>query len=76
MPRDAIVLSDLKAPDLHIVCEPRSRRGHYAVARLMAEHGDAKLPDLLRYRQLPVDGAFSEYLCPMPKAVYESLAIA
>jgi hypothetical protein len=32
---------------LTIVCEPCSRRGHYAVARLMEQHGDAKLTDLL-----------------------------
>src|SRR5271157_2771455 len=48
MPRDgAIVLSDLHAPFLHVVCEPCGRRGSYGVARLMAKHGDAKLTDLL-----------------------------
>jgi hypothetical protein len=48
MPRDgALVLSDLRQPRLSIVCEPCGRRGHYSVAKLMAEHGDAKLTDLL-----------------------------
>jgi hypothetical protein len=30
-----------------LVCEPCGRRGRYAVARLIAERGDAKLTDLL-----------------------------
>ena len=48
MPRDgALVLSDLHQPTLSIVCEPCGRRGRYSVAKLMAEHGDAKLTDLL-----------------------------
>jgi hypothetical protein len=48
MPRDgALVLSDLRQPTLSIVCEPCGRRGRYSVAKLMAEHGDAKLTDLL-----------------------------
>ena len=48
MPRDgAITLTDLQAPFLHLVCEPCGQRGRYAVARLIAERGDAKLTDLL-----------------------------
>jgi hypothetical protein len=48
MPRDgAIILSDPQAPFLHLVCEPCGQRGRYAVARLLAKHGDAKLTDLL-----------------------------
>jgi hypothetical protein len=48
MPRDgAITLTDLQAPFLHLVCAPCGRRGRYAVARLIAERGDAKLTDLL-----------------------------
>jgi hypothetical protein len=48
MPRDgALTLSDLRSPTLSIVCEPCARRGRYAVARLLEEHGDAKLTDLL-----------------------------
>jgi hypothetical protein len=48
MPRDgALVLSDLRQPTLSIVCEPCARRGRYSVAKLMTEHGDAKLTDLL-----------------------------
>ena len=49
MPRDgSLVLSDVRAPTLTIVCEPCVMRGRYAVARLLEEHGDAKLTDLLR----------------------------
>ena len=48
MPRDgALTLSDLRGKYLHINCGPCGRRGRYDVARLIAEHGDAKLPDLL-----------------------------
>jgi hypothetical protein len=48
MARDgALTLSDLPGKRLHIVCEPCGRRGRYAVATLIAKHGDAKLPDLL-----------------------------
>jgi hypothetical protein len=46
MPRDgAIILSDLQAPFLQMVCEPCRRRGRYGVARLIAEPGDVKLTD-------------------------------
>jgi hypothetical protein len=48
MPRDgALTLSDLRGRYLHINCGPCARRGRYAVAELIAAHGDAKLPDLL-----------------------------
>jgi hypothetical protein len=49
MPRDgALVLSDLRQPTLSIVCEPCGRPGRYSVAKLMEQHGDAKLTDLLQ----------------------------
>ena len=48
MPRDgSLVLSDVRAPTLTIVCEPCGRRRQYNVERLLEEHGDAKLTDLL-----------------------------
>jgi hypothetical protein len=48
MTRDgALVLSDLRQPTRSIVCEPCGRRGRYSVAKLMEQHGDAKLTDLL-----------------------------
>jgi len=48
MPRDgARTLSDLREPTLSIVCEPCNRHGRYSVARLVEEHGDAKLTELL-----------------------------
>ena len=44
MPRDgALVLSDVRNPTLSIICEPCGRRGAYNVARLIEQHGDAKL---------------------------------
>jgi hypothetical protein len=48
MPRDgSYILSDLRSPTLSIVCEACDRRGRFTVAKLMAEHGDARLTDLL-----------------------------
>jgi hypothetical protein len=48
MPRDgSITLTDLQVPFLHVVCDPCRRRGRYAVARLIAERGEAKLTELL-----------------------------
>jgi len=48
MPRDgAFTLSDVREPTLSIVCEPCDRCGRYNVAKLMEQHGDAKLTDLL-----------------------------
>jgi hypothetical protein len=48
MPRDgALTLSDVLSPALSIVCEPCNRRGRCSVARLVEEHGDAKLTELL-----------------------------
>ena len=49
MPRDgALTLSDVLSPTLSIVCEPCNRRARYNVARLVEEHGGAKLTDLLQ----------------------------
>jgi hypothetical protein len=49
MPRDgALTLSDVRGPTLRIVCEPCGRRGRYSVTKLIEEHGDAKLTDLLQ----------------------------
>jgi len=48
MPRDgALILTDVRGPTLTIVCEPCDRRGRLSVAKLIEEHGDAKLTDLL-----------------------------
>jgi hypothetical protein len=48
MPRDgSLTLSDVRSPTLAIVCPACERLGRYNVERLMAEHGDAKLIDLL-----------------------------
>ena len=49
MPRGgAVILSDVRAPTLSIVCERCGRYGRYDVQQLIAVHGaDAKLPELL-----------------------------
>jgi hypothetical protein len=71
MPRDgAVVLSDLRNPALSIVCEPCGRRGAYNVARLMEQHGDAKLTDLL---QTLADCPRSPSVHDRCKAGYEGL---
>ncbi len=47
MSRDgAMTLSDVRQPALEIVCDQCGRRGRYNVARLIAKHGDAMLPEL------------------------------
>ena len=49
MPRDgSLILSDVRLPTLTIVCETSGRRGRYRVERLIVQHGDAKLTDLLQ----------------------------
>jgi hypothetical protein len=48
MPRDgSMILSDVRGPMPSIVCEPCGLCGCYNVHRLMGEHGDPKLTDLL-----------------------------
>jgi hypothetical protein len=74
MPRDgSLVLSDVRATTLTIVCEPCGRRGQYNVERLMAEHGDAKLTELLvTLANCPKARSASVY--DRSRAVYEGLA--
>jgi hypothetical protein len=43
----AHTLSDFRVPSLSIECEPCDRAGRYNVAKLIEQHGDAKLPELL-----------------------------
>jgi len=47
IPRNALTLADVCSPTLSIVCERCGRRGRYSVEKLIAEHGDAKLTELL-----------------------------
>jgi hypothetical protein len=48
LPRDgSLILSDVRSRTLAIVCEPCGRHGRYRVARLIEQHGDARLTDLL-----------------------------
>src|ERR1700751_6066266 len=48
MPGDgAMILSHVREPAVVILCEPCGRRGRDNVERVMAEHGDAKLTNLL-----------------------------
>jgi hypothetical protein len=73
MPRDgAMILSDVRSPSLSIVCEPCGRRGRYNVAKLIEEHGDAKLTDLLR-KLTNCQKAQSASVCDRCRAVYEGL---
>ena len=73
MPRDgALTLSDVRSPTLAIVCEPCGRRGRLSVARLMEEHGDAKLTDLLQ-TLADCQKARSASIHDRCKAVYEGL---
>jgi hypothetical protein len=68
----SLVLSDVRAPTLTIVCEPCGRQ--YNVERLMAEHGDAKLTDLLTtLADCPRARVASIY--DRCRAVYEGLAV-
>jgi hypothetical protein len=75
MPRDSsLILSDVQGPTLAIVCKPCARRGQYNVERLMAEHGDAKLTDLLTtLADCPRARVASIY--DRCRAVYEGLAV-
>jgi hypothetical protein len=73
MPRDgSMILSDVRARTLSIVCAPCGRRGSYSVTNLIEQHGDAKLTDLL---QVLADcpKARSVSIHERCKAVYEGL---
>jgi hypothetical protein len=73
MPRDgALTLSDVRGPTLAIVCQPCARRRRYAVARLIQEHGDAKLTELL-VTLANCPKARSARMYDRCKAVYEGL---
>ena len=73
MPRDgALTLTDVRAPTLSLVCEPCGRRGRYSVAKLMEEHGDAKLTDLLQ-TLAACPNAHSASIHARCKAVYGQL---
>jgi hypothetical protein len=73
MPGDgALTLADVRSPTLSIVCESCGRRGRYSVAKLMEQHGDAKLTDLLR-TLADCRKATSASVYDRCKAVYEGL---
>jgi hypothetical protein len=73
MPPDgALTLSDVLSPTLSIVCEPCNRHGRYSVARLLEEHGDAKLTDLLQ-ALADCPKARSASIYDRCKVVYEGL---
>jgi hypothetical protein len=75
MPRNgSMILSDVRSPTLSIVCEACGRRGRYNVERLMAEHGDAKLTDLLA-TLANCEKARSISAHDRCKAVYEGLDV-
>ena len=70
MPRDgSIRLSDVEAPFLDVVCAPCGRRGRYAVAGLMAKHGDGKADRSLD-RACPMrEGAVAQHSRPLQGAL-------
>ena len=73
MPRDgSLILSDARGPTLMIVCEPCGKRGHYSVARLIVQHGDTKLTDLLQ-KLTDCPRARSASIHERCEAVYEGL---
>jgi hypothetical protein len=41
-----MILSDARQPALELIREQCGRRGRYRVARLLARHGNVKLPEL------------------------------
>jgi hypothetical protein len=48
MPRDgSLTLADIRSPSLSIVCQLCGRRRGYVVAKLIDEHGEERLTDLL-----------------------------
>jgi hypothetical protein len=65
----AHTLSDFRVPSLSVECEPCGRRGRYAVAKLMEQCGDAKLPELL-YVLADCPKARSQSVYERCKAVY------
>ena len=74
MPRDgALTLSDVLSPTLSIVCEPCNRHGRYSMGRLVEEHGNAKLTELL-VTLANCPKARSASLYDRCKVVYEGLA--
>ena len=75
MPRDgALTLSDIRGATLTIVGEPCGWRGQYKVERPMAEHGDAKLTELL-VTLANCRRARSASVYDRCRAVYEGLAM-
>jgi hypothetical protein len=75
MPRDGpLTLSDVLSPTLTIVCSPCSRLERYDVARLVEDHGDAKLTDLLQTRA-DCQKARAASIHDRCKAVFERLVV-
>jgi hypothetical protein len=73
MPRDsALTLSDVRGPTLGIVCQPCARRSRYRVARLIEEHGDTKLTELI-VTLADCPKASSAHMYERCTAVYEGL---
>ncbi len=74
MPRDgALTLIGRPWADARDVCGPCARRGRYAVARLIEEHGDGKLTELL-VTLANCPKARSTSIHDRCKAVYDRLA--
>jgi hypothetical protein len=72
--RGSLTLSDVKTPTLTVVCSPCSRLERYDVQRLMAQHSDAKLTDLLQ-TLADCQKARSASIHDRCKAVFERLVV-
>ena len=70
----SLTLSDVKTPTLTIVRSPCSRLERYDVERLIAQHGNAKLTDLLQ-TLADCQKARSASIHDRCKAVYEWLVV-
>jgi hypothetical protein len=76
MPLDgSLTLSDVRSPTLALSCEASGRRGRYNVERLIAEHGDAKLTDLLAVLVGTCPKLHSASVHERCKAVYDQLNV-
>ena len=74
MPRDAILLSDMRVPVLTVVCDLCQRHERFDVESLKRQHGgDMKMPDLLAalVADCPKTPSFSIY--DRCKAVFERM---
>jgi hypothetical protein len=66
-----LTLSDSRGPTLSIVCAPCGKRRRYNAAKLVEQHGDAKLTDLQTLTDCPKPR--SVRINDRSRAIYEGL---